>query len=201
MKKSMLALSILFYTLSTAAQTDYMAETKAWQSKMNAEFADSEESPLDEKDRAHFKKLKFYPISEKFVVTASFRLTPDAKPFKMPTSTDRLPEYVKYGIATFTIGTDTLELSIYQNVELSKQEEYKDYLFAPYKDRTNGNGSYGGGRYMDVEKPEGETIVLNFNKSYNPYCAYSDRYSCPIPPRENFLNTKIKAGVKAWKKH
>ena len=66
-------------------------------------------------------------------------------------------------------------------------------------DKTNGKESYGGGRYLDLEIPEDKIIILDFNKAYNPYCAYSDRYSCPIPPIENHLDVAINAGFKAFK--
>ena len=81
--------------------------------------------------------------------------------------------------------------------------DYANYLFLPFNDNTNGKTSYGGGRFIDLEIPEAgsKTIVIDFNKSYNPYCAYNHKYSCPIPPSENNLNVEISAGVKAYKEH
>ncbi len=79
--------------------------------------------------------------------------------------------------------------------------DFENYLFLPFTDLTNGNGTYGGGRYIDLEIPKGDTMVIDFNKSYNPYCAYNGKYSCPIPPKENDLNIAIKAGVKNYSKH
>jgi len=74
-------------------------------------------------------------------------------------------------------------------------EEYKNYLFIPFKDLTSGTETYGGGRYMDIMIPEGDEIILNFNTAYNPYCAYANGYFCPIPPAENTLNVEIRAGA------
>jgi uncharacterized protein (DUF1684 family) len=71
----------------------------------------------------------------------------------------------------------------------------------PYKDLTSSNDTYGGGRFIDVLMPENGTVVIDFNKSYNPYCAYNHKYSCPIPPEENFLEVRVTAGVKAWAEH
>ena len=82
-----------------------------------------------------------------------------------------------------------------------QDEEYKDYLFLPFLDDTNGEGSYGGGRYIDLRIPDSDTMIIDFNTAYNPYCAYNDRYSCPIVPRQNYLDVAIEAGVKAFKKH
>jgi uncharacterized protein (DUF1684 family) len=73
--------------------------------------------------------------------------------------------------------------------------------FLPFTDETNGMESYGGGRYIDLNVPKGNKLIIDFNSAYNPYCAYNDKYSCPIVPRENYLKTRIEAGVKTFKKH
>jgi uncharacterized protein (DUF1684 family) len=87
-------------------------------------------------------------------------------------------------------------LAVYQNIDLLKRDrkKFKNYLFIPYKDKTTRNETYGGGRFLDFEIPKNATVILDFNLAYNPYCAYSHRYSCPIPPEENTLNVKIEAG-------
>jgi len=119
----------------------------------------------------------------------------------MKTTTDRLPIYRKYGEARFKLGGKDQVLSIFQNLGLMEDPEYEDYLFVPFTDETNGSESYGGGRYLDVEMPEGDRMIINFNKAYNPYCAYNAKYSCPIPPAENHLDIEVKAGVKAYDEH
>jgi len=118
------------------------------------------------------------------------------KKFKMPTSTERTPIYRRYGFVYFEIAGQKCTLTVYQNMELIKKEGFKDYLFIPFKDATSGKESYGGGRYLDLRIPSSTAIVLDFNTCYNPYCAYSMRYSCPIPPAENTLNINIEAGEK-----
>lgn len=169
-----------------------------FQKELNTEYADAKTSPLMAEDLAVFKALDFYPINEKFFVTAKFIRTADEKPFEMKTSTDRKPMYVKYGEAHFMIDGKSFQLNIYKNIELSKKEEYKDYLFLPFSDLTCGNESYIGGKYIDMKTPKGDTIAIDFNTSYNPYCAYSHKYSCPKVPLENDLNIEIKAGVKKF---
>ena len=119
----------------------------------------------------------------------------------MKTTTSRLPVYVKYGEITFTLKGKPHKLNVYQNQDLVKKEGYENYLFLPFLDDTNGDTTYGGGRYIDTRQPEGNTMIVDFNTAYNPYCAYNERYSCPIVPRENYLETKIKAGVKAFEKY
>ena len=126
--------------------------------------------------------------------------TPKAVPFLMPTTTERKSEEVVYGIAKFLLNGKNHELEIYQNSELILEEGYEDYLFLPFTDMTNGTETYGGGRYLDLRIPEGDTIVLNFNKAYNPYCVYNKKYSCPLVPRQNYLKTRVEAGVKVFEK-
>ena len=172
-----------------------VAAIEKFQNELNTEYADAKTSPLTAEDLARFESLNFYPINEKFFVIAKFIRTEEEKPFQMKTSTDRKPMYVKYGEAHFLIDGKPFQLNIYKNIELSKKEEYKDYLFLPFSDLTSGNESYIGGKYIDMKIPEGDTIVIDFNKSYNPYCAYNHKYSCPKVPLENDLNIEIKAGV------
>ena len=169
-----------------------------FQKVINAEYADAKTSPLSAEDLAVFKTLDFYPINEKFFVTAKFVRTENEKPFVMKTTGERKPMYVKYGEAYFILEGKDFKLNIYKNIELSKKEEYKDYLFLPFSDLTCGNESYIGGKYIDIKVPKGKTIVIDFNTSYNPYCAYSHKYSCPKVPLENDLNIEIKAGVKKF---
>ncbi|MDD7884954.1 DUF1684 domain-containing protein [Flavivirga sp. 57AJ16] len=173
----------------------------AFQRKINAEYKDATTSPLKAKDRKHFEGLDFFEFDSAYVVKAQFKRTPNEKSFKMKTTTTRLPEYVKYGELTFDLKGESFSLNIYQNLGLVEKEGYKDYLFLPFLDETNGLESYGGGRYIDARIPEGHTMIIDFNKAYNPYCAYNDKYSCPIVPRRNYLKTRVEAGVKVFGKH
>lgn len=172
------------------AETDYQKELDAF-------FKDATTSPLKDKDRKHFEGLEFFKFDSTFVVTANLQRTPEAKPFQMKTSTKRLPVYKNYGVLNFELRGKSFKLNIYQNVE----SDDKDYLFLPFLDNTNGDTSYSGGRYIETSIPEGDTIKIDFNEAFNPYCAYNDKYSCPIVPRANYLPIKIEAGVKAYKKH
>jgi uncharacterized protein (DUF1684 family) len=94
------------------------------------------------------------------------------------------------------------KLTVYQYMKLLNDEKYAKYLFLPFADLTNGKQTYIGGRFIDLEIPDNDDLVIDFNKAYNPLCAYGNpKYSCPIPPVENQLKVKIKAGVKTYKKH
>lgn len=175
-----------------------IAAVEKSQKELNTEYADAKTSPLIAKDLAAFKSLDFYPINEKFFVTAKFVRSENEKPFKMKTSTDRKPMYVKYGEAHFEIDGKSFQLNVYQDVEYSKKQGFEDDLFLPFFDLTCGKESYVGGRYLDLKAPKSDLLVIDFNKAYNPYCAYSDRYSCPKVPLENDLNIEIRAGVKKF---
>ena len=176
-------------------------EIKLFQYELNREFADASKSPLTKEDFKTFKALEFFEIDENYNIEADFEITPNTSIIEMPTTTDRLPLYRKFGIAHFTMNGKKMELSIYQNQQLMTDFSYKDYLFLPFNDATNSSTTYGGGRFIDLEIPsEGsKKIRIDFNKAYNPYCAYNHTYSCPIPPSENNLDVAIPAGVKAFK--
>jgi len=177
-------------------------EAKKFRKEINKQYGDEDKSPLKEADRANFKKLEFYDIDSEFVVQAKLDWFEKDSIFEMKTTTARLAKYRRSGVATFIIDGNELELVFYQNVKGATNPLYKDYYFLPFKDNTNGEESYGGGRYIDLIIDEGSADAqINFNVAYNPYCAYNDRYSCPIVPSENYINIEIKAGVKAPAEH
>ena len=199
--KYLLVLFLMVSTLGCAQDKRPITGETEFQREMNADFKDATKSPLKEKDRKKFKGLDFFKFDSTYVVTATFVRTPEEKVFKMKTTTNRLPEYVKYGNLSFELQGKSYQLNIYQNQNLITREGYEDYLFLPFLDDTNGDTSYGGGRYIDMRIPNGDEVIIDFNKAYNPYCAYNERYSCPIVPRENYLDLEVKAGVKAFKKY
>jgi uncharacterized protein (DUF1684 family) len=174
-----------------------------YQQKLNSVFKDASKSPLKSKDLKTFKGLDFYPIDSSYIITASIEKTPDSPFLAMPTNTDEKSYYRKFGMLTFTLKGKEMQLTLYESLEESENPIFEDYLFLPFTDETSGGDSYGGGRYMDVFKSginTNGTVELNFNNTYNPYCAYNVDYSCPLTPRNNHLNIEILAGVKDFKK-
>lgn len=193
---------VLIASCSSQSKRPLVGET-GYQRELNADYKDASKSPLKKKDLKNFKGLDFFPVDSSYIVIATLSRTPDAPVFKMPTTTDRKPLYRQYGIVSFNLKGKEFQLSLYQSQDEIDDPVYKDYLFLPFTDDTSGEESYGGGRYMDVfisAITEDDTIVLNFNNTYNPYCAYNDKYSCPITPRKNHLDIEIRAGVKDFKK-
>ena len=193
----------LFATTAGAQTTDsaLVADIVAYQTNLTREYRDTAETPLDADALAMFEAHEFFPPDLSYRVTAAFTRTPDEAVFKMKTTGPKTPAYVKYGEAAFMLNGKQFTLNVYQNVALSQRAEYKDHLFFPFTDNTNGETTYGGGRYIDLIRPAGDSIVVDFNKAYNPYCAYSDKYSCPIPPKENHLDTEVKAGIMLRDRH
>lgn len=190
---------ILFSFFITHAQTDsakVKSEIEDYRAHLNKEYLDPAHSPLPKEEVATFEGHEFYPVDLKYYIKAKFIRTKKEKPFKIETTGSRKPEYVKYGEAHFELDGKKVKLNLYRNIALSQKEEYKNYLFIPFKDLTSGDETYGGGRYMDSQIPEKNFIYIDFNKAYNPYCAYNSKYSCPIPPKENHLDVEIKAGIK-----
>lgn len=149
------------------------------------------------------KYLQFFPIDESYRVTAKIETTNDSKWFEMSTSGLIKKTFRSYGIATFKIHDTLLHLHIYQSQNLLQNDQYKNYLFIPFTDLTNGNSTYEAGRYIDITTDEikNNQLVIDFNKAYNPYCAYvKNVYNCPIPPSENSLPISIFAGEKDYGK-
>lgn len=190
--------TLLFINLCFA-QT-YLTEATDFQLELNKSYADSSHSPLQKKDLKDFDGLDFYPISEEYYVKARFEKLENSLPFEMKTSTERLPKFRIYAILYFTLNDVECQLNVYQSVNFGDKNSFDDYLFLPFSDLTSGDETYIGGRYLDMKIPEeGAThVFINFNKAYNPYCAYNYKYSCPLVPLENDLKVAIKAGVKKF---
>lgn len=174
-----------------------IADIKAYHLELNKEYADREESPLTDEDFESFRSLDFYPPNLNYRVKARFELNTFPIPIEFSTTTDRKPIYQKYGTLFFNIDGKDCQLSVYESVDMDKEGVLTEhFMFIPFTDLTNGDETYGGGRYMDFETPNSEEVIVDFNKTYNPYCAYNHDYSCTIPPKENDLQVAIKAGIK-----
>ena len=187
--------------LNTLGERDSILQSVLdFQKELNASFKDPEASPLVDKDKMNFQGLDYFLPNVDFVVRAKLIKTPNALPFGMPTTTDRISLERVYGRLYFNLKGNPFSLEVYQSLDLLEKEGYEDYLFLPFTDLTNGNETYGGGRYLDLRTVQGDSIWIDFNKSYNPYCAYNKKYSCPVVPSQNDLEISIQAGVKVFVK-
>lgn len=196
MKKLSFLFLILSLFLNAQTEKENIASIKKFQKELNTEYLNPKKTPLRGDNLKNFKKHPFFPINLKYRVTAKFVKTENPVPFELPTSSGKFKQYQEYGKATFELDGKSLTLTLYQSLDLMKMEKYKDYLFLPFRDETNEKETYGGGKYMDLKIPAGNEIILDFNQSYQPYCAYNAfDYNCPIVPAENKLPIRIEAGV------
>ncbi len=186
-----------------AGQTYYgSTDVKTFRDGRDREFRNRAESPLAAEDFRTFDGLKYFDVTDKFVVNAKLEKNAGTERFVLPTSAGTKRSFLKYGVLRFEIDGSGFALTVFQPEEKPKLPEYADLLFIPFRDLTNGKETYGAGRYIDLKTPAGDSVVVNFNLAYNPNCAYgSDRFSCPVPPRENFLQIKIFAGEKNFERN
>ncbi|MBT1686087.1 DUF1684 domain-containing protein [Dawidia soli] len=202
-KVFLLFLSLLSLDLSAQNDTTRAAsEIAAFQKKLDEEYKDPKQSPLEPKDLPKFNGHEFFAVDLSYRVTAKFVRVENASFFQLKTTTTRLSTERIYAFAEFTLKDKQFRLPIYQSKDLMASAEYADYLFFPFSDLTNGKGSYGGGRYIDLRiPPQGqEWIIIDFNQAYNPYCAYNHKYSCPLVPEANQMDIEVPAGVKVPQK-
>lgn len=169
----------------------YIAALEAERAEKDMYFRRDPYGPIE--DRQNFTGLNYYPPDPAFRYTLLLHRA-EPVPITFQTSTGDERVYYRVGTVEFEVDGQPAQLAIY------KSEDY-DELFLPFRDATSGTETYGAGRYLEpVELANGELLV-DFNLAYNPYCAYSDNFSCPLPPVENWLKVPIRAGEKNYKEN
>ncbi len=194
---------VVCFFIFIACQTDksYINSNSEYQKNQNDFFKDASRSPLKSKDLKDFKGLDFFSIDSSYIVKAKLFRTPNTSFFGMKTTTERITKERVFGILSFIIDNQPFELNVYQGESAGEEDVDTNYLFLPFLDESNGLTTYGGGRYIDLYVPVGDTLIIDFNQAYNPFCAYNDKYSCPIVPRENYIPLNVTAGVKSFKNY
>ena len=187
----LMALSICAFQEPNPNIDSYAEEIEVSRTEKNKEFKISEESPLTDKQKEIFKTLSYYPISEKYKVSAKFLKNDHEQIVMMAITHGSQRGYFVYGTAHFQLEGRELDLIVYKPVK-----SLEDYLFIPFYDETSADLTYGGGRYLEPIIIDDSTIEIDFNLAYNPYCAYNHAYRCPIPPPDNKLKALILAGEK-----
>jgi uncharacterized protein len=194
--------TIVFYSLTGGeSPEDYSkAILKEREEKDTFMKSDSGSPFLSEKDSAQenieFKKLNYFAPDLKFKVNANLVSIENKKVIVLPTSDGKEKKYLEFAFAEFKLEGKENKLVI---LEIMDAGPYRGTLFLAFADETSANETYGAGRYIDLKKvPGASSIVLDFNNAYNPYCAYSDNFSCPFPPKENVLTIAINAGEKKY---
>ena len=169
-----------------------LRESYKWQFEKNETFKGAE-SPLRPKEKTAFKRLSFFTPDTSFLVNARFELESDPKAFDMPTTANSFTKEVVYGRLYFSLKGVPQVLEVYR-----AHEAQDDYLFLPFFDKTSGVSTYGGGRYIDLSYPLADSVLIDFNKAYNPYCAYNPKYACALVPAVNTLSVAVQAGEKRF---
>lgn len=190
---------ILLLTHFLTYAGNYIDSMLAYRKGYIEELLKDTRSPIKGSDVQY---LDFYTPNPKYRVIAQFKASKGSLPFLINTHSGKQKPYKEYGTLTFTLFDTVHTLHIYQRIDVMTQQVVKNELFMPFTDETNYTETFGGGRYLDFKETDivQNELELDFNKCYNPYCAFADGFSCPIPPKENFLPTAIKAGEKMFTK-
>ena len=158
----------------------------------DAYMREDESSPLPLEDRTVFSGLRYYPYDPTLALTVPLDREVSSEPVQMGTSTGDSREYLRVGKIRFEVHATVTEVTIYGTA---------NSLFLPIRDATSGNETYGAGRYVEPDMAGDDTVFVDFNLLYNPYCAYNEHFSCPLPPVENWLKVPIEAGEKMYRLH
>lgn len=153
------------------------------------EFFRSAESPLTAEQRTGFPGLQYFPENPALRFELDLDENVEHDQVTMQTSTGSLRQYTRAGKVHFAVDGKPVELTVFQDMH---------GYFLPFKDATGKAETYPAGRYLEPEQLENGKVIIDFNLAYNPYCAYNQRFSCPLPPRENWLEVRIEAGEKRF---
>lgn len=178
---------------------NHKSQIETFRKQYMADFLKDKHSPLKQEDLQY---LRFYDADSTYSVTAKADFVVNPTVFVIPTFAGTGANYIKFAILTMVVKGKTIQLSVYKDIAFANNAALKDYIFLPFTDETNGKETYGGGRDIDLRENDfkNNTVVIDFNKAYNPYCAFSSGYSCPKPPDENQLQIAITAGEKKYGK-
>lgn len=197
MKKILATLYAVSVLAASAVAQDYADSIRIYRADKHESAFANPSFPLNAADEGF---LHYYEPDEAYRVSAKVEYLIGERPFRMPTYDGTSTEYIRFARLIFSLHGERDTLVAYQNTGLLADARYGDHLFVPFNDPTNDEETYGGGRYLDLSKSaiSGGSVALDFNRAYNPYCAYSDGYRCPIPPPENDLAIPIRAGEKQY---
>ncbi|MDQ1139386.1 DUF1684 domain-containing protein [Pedobacter agri] len=198
----LLPILFLVFSLNSFAQS-YTEQIAKHRDSYKQDFVKEANSPLKEAD---LNNIHFFDADSTYKVIADVEILKNEKIFKMPTYDGTSKEFFRFAKIKFILNSKETVMTLYKNVALAGNPAFKNLLFLPFTDETNNKETYGGGRYIDLSSTDilNNKVEIDFNKAYNPYCAYSDGYRCPVPPEENDLQLEIKAGEKLYtgeKKH
>jgi uncharacterized protein (DUF1684 family) len=179
---------------------DYERRIDAMRRQKDEAFKYDAGSPLPPEDRAGFEGLAYFPAASAWRVEAKVTRMAGSAPFEMATSTGEPRLQRRAARLDFETPAGKATLFAYEDASGHDHHHGPPTYFVPFRDRTSGKETYGAGRYLDLDVPSGDRLVVDLNLAYNPYCAYSPAYSCPLPPPENWLEIPVVAGEKQYGK-
>lgn len=162
-------------------------------------FKDHPQSPIPEKTRREFKGLNYFPVKPSYRFFCVLERYSNPATVRMMTNRGVERDYLKIGYFRFIIDGRAQTLQAYGSAQEDRSGGEGETLFVPFRDGTSGKETYGAGRYLEMEETPDGLFLVDFNRAHNPFCAYSEDYSCPYPPKENWLEVEIKAGEKKFK--
>ena len=171
-------------------EKSYVDRLSAERTEKERMFRDSRDSPIPPGRHEEFLPLSYFPIDASYSTPAVLKLSEDRPVFEMPTSTGKMRRMERVGVLEFTLGGAARSLGAF--VEAGTQRVGR--LFVPFSDLTSGSETYAAGRYLDLDPTGTGLYEIDFNRAYNPYCAYNEAYDCPFPPPSNRLKIPVRAG-------
>lgn len=173
-------------------------ELESYRDRKDEQFLEPHNSPLGPEDRREFDGLAYFDPDPDYRVEATVELDESDETVTMETSTDGERLYERTARLHFEVPDQRRELTEQTLVGYRRIDEEGGSLFVPFRDKTTGQQTYPGGRYIELhydgQLEDGVTFTLDLNLAYNPFCAYSPVYECPLPPQENWLEIAIPAG-------
>lgn len=180
------------------ADAEYVKSVEFMRREKDYFFREDPQSPIPHELRVSFRGLEYFPVEPRYRMRVPLQRYPTPEPIVLATSKGVPRQMVRFGYFDVDIDGVAQRLHAYRAVPAAGHAHADTGLFVPFRDGTSGKESYGAARYLDLEEDSPGQYAIDFNLAYNPYCAYSDDYICPFPPRENWLSAPIRAGEKAF---
>jgi len=193
---AVIAMAVVYMITNTENEDIYLETIEKERERQFKYLRFNIDSPLTEEQKKELRTLEFYPIDPAYKVRAKMVPVEDKKMLEIPMSDGSVEKYLKHSYAEFEIKGQKVKLLLLQ----AAKESDKRNFFLAFADATSGTETYGGGRYLNLRQDGKNSITIDFNLAYNPYCAYNPEYACPLPPKENMLDFPLMAGEKDYKK-
>ncbi|UJP65323.1 DUF1684 domain-containing protein [Mongoliitalea daihaiensis] len=191
---TVVALAFAYMLTGTENEEVYLEKIERERDRQYKYLRFNVDSPLTEDQKKTLGELDFFPIDPTYRVRAKMVPVEDRKMLEIPMTDGSVEKYLKHSYAEFQLNGQAVRLLLLQ----AAREADKRNFFLAFADATSGESTYGGGRYLNLRQDGKNSITIDFNLAYNPYCAYNPEYACPLPPQENLLEIGIEAGEKDY---